>query len=246
MARAGWPSPCRPNSSRLLTTPSLLAPMSTRISSLSIRTTLPSTTSPCLKLLMSESCSARSSSIVVGSGPSTRGGRGLLVLVPGGRGVRGVVRGQAFGVGSGGRSAAAAPRRSGPRRRRRRRRRSAARLGGAASAARSAAGGLGGGSRGFGGGGLGAASAAARPREPRRLRRRLAARRPRSARGLGRSRLGGGLGRVVRRGAPSAASVWRRARRRRRPPRRSARTPGRPEAFASGSGVVPPCWSSVN
>ena len=36
---AGWPSPWRPNSSRLLTTPSLLAPMSTRISSLSMRTT---------------------------------------------------------------------------------------------------------------------------------------------------------------------------------------------------------------
>ena len=68
-------SPWRPKSSRLLTTPSLLAPMSTRISSLSIRTTLPSTTSPCLKLLMSESCSARSSSIVVGSGPSSRPGR---------------------------------------------------------------------------------------------------------------------------------------------------------------------------
>ena len=47
--------------------------MSTRISSLSIRTTVPSTTSPCLKLLMSESCSARSSSIVVGSGPRSRG-----------------------------------------------------------------------------------------------------------------------------------------------------------------------------
>ena len=47
--------------------------MSTRISSLSIRTTVPSTTSPCLKLLMSESCSASSSSIVVGSGPRSRG-----------------------------------------------------------------------------------------------------------------------------------------------------------------------------
>ena len=70
MASSGWPSPWRPNSSRLLTTPSLLAPMSTRISSLSMRTTWPSTTSPCLKLLMSESCSASSSSIVVGSGPS--------------------------------------------------------------------------------------------------------------------------------------------------------------------------------
>ena len=34
-----------------------------------MRTTVPSTTSPCLKLLMSASCSARSSSIVVGSGP---------------------------------------------------------------------------------------------------------------------------------------------------------------------------------
>ena len=48
--------------------------MSTRISSLSIRTTVPSTTSPCLKLLMSESCSASSSSIVVGSGPVRVGG----------------------------------------------------------------------------------------------------------------------------------------------------------------------------
>ena len=46
--------------------------MSTRISSLSMRTTVPSTTSPCLKLLMSESCSASSSSIVVGSGPVGR------------------------------------------------------------------------------------------------------------------------------------------------------------------------------
>ncbi len=76
MASSGWPSPWRPNSSRLLTTPSLLAPMSTRISSLSMRTTWPSTTSPCLKLLMSESCSARSSSIVVGSGPRSRAGVG--------------------------------------------------------------------------------------------------------------------------------------------------------------------------
>ena len=86
----GWPSPWRPNSSRLLTTPSLLAPMSTRISSLSIRTTVPSTTSPCLKLLMSVSCSASSSSIVVGSGPSSRDGLGLLLL-GGGRGVRRLV-----------------------------------------------------------------------------------------------------------------------------------------------------------
>ena len=46
--------------------------MSTRISSLSMRTIVPSTTSPCLKLLMSESCSASSSSIVVGSGPVGR------------------------------------------------------------------------------------------------------------------------------------------------------------------------------
>ena len=46
--------------------------MSTSISSLSIRTTVPSTTSPCLKLLMSVSCSASSSSIVVGSGPVRR------------------------------------------------------------------------------------------------------------------------------------------------------------------------------
>ena len=44
--------------------------MSTRISSLSILTTRPSTTSPCLKLRMSASCSASSSSIVGGSGPT--------------------------------------------------------------------------------------------------------------------------------------------------------------------------------
>ena len=62
--------------------------MSTRISSLSIRTTVPSTTSPCLKLLMSESCSARSSSIVVGSGPRSRAGAGSAPLPRlGGRGV---------------------------------------------------------------------------------------------------------------------------------------------------------------
>ena len=54
--------------------------MSTRISSLSMRTTVPSTTSPCLKLLMSESCSASSSSIVVGSGPVARRGAGRLGL----------------------------------------------------------------------------------------------------------------------------------------------------------------------
>ena len=55
--------------------------MSTRISSLSMRTMVPSTTSPCLKLLMSESCSASSSSIVVGSGPVGRAGTaGQLVL----------------------------------------------------------------------------------------------------------------------------------------------------------------------
>jgi hypothetical protein len=46
-------SALRPYSSRLLTTPSDLAPMSTRISSLSMRTTLPSTTSPCLRLRIS-------------------------------------------------------------------------------------------------------------------------------------------------------------------------------------------------
>ena len=53
--------------------------MSTRISSLSIRTTVPSTTSPCLKLRMSASCSASSSSIVVGSGPA-HGATGRLEL----------------------------------------------------------------------------------------------------------------------------------------------------------------------
>ena len=48
-----------------------------------MRTTVPSTTSPCLKLLMSESCSASSSSIVVGSGPSSRGGAGSSSLAAG-------------------------------------------------------------------------------------------------------------------------------------------------------------------
>jgi hypothetical protein len=61
-----------------------------------MRTTWPSTTSPCLKLLMSESCSASSSSIVVGSGPSGRAARGL-VLVARGRRVRGLVVGQRIG-----------------------------------------------------------------------------------------------------------------------------------------------------
>ena len=42
--------------------------MSTRISSLSMRTTLPSTTSPCLRLRISPDCSLSSSSMVVGSG----------------------------------------------------------------------------------------------------------------------------------------------------------------------------------
>ena len=53
--RASSPSrgPRRFMSSRLLTTPSLLPPKSTRISSGSIRTTVPSTTSPCLRLLTS-------------------------------------------------------------------------------------------------------------------------------------------------------------------------------------------------
>ena len=69
--------------------------MSTRISSLSIRTTVPSTTSPCLKLLMSESCSASSSSIVVGSGPRSRGaGASSASSSLGSRRVRGVVRAQ--------------------------------------------------------------------------------------------------------------------------------------------------------
>ena len=65
-----------------------------------MRTTWPSTTSPCLKLLMSESCSASSSSIVVGSGPSSRAGRGLLFLVvAGGRRVGGLVGAQASRLG---------------------------------------------------------------------------------------------------------------------------------------------------
>ena len=70
MLSCGWVSVLRPYSSRLLTTPSDLAPMSTRISSLSMRTTVPSTTSPCFRLRISPDCSLRSSSIVVGSGRS--------------------------------------------------------------------------------------------------------------------------------------------------------------------------------
>src|SRR2546430_8155269 len=54
-------------SSRLETTPSLLPPKSTRISSGSMRTTVPSTTSPCLRLLTSTSGCSRSSAIVIGS-----------------------------------------------------------------------------------------------------------------------------------------------------------------------------------
>src|SRR4030067_948815 len=72
----GGGSVLRPKTSRLLTTPSDLAPMSTRISSLSMRTTVPSTTSPCLKLRISPLCSLSSSSIVVGSGPRARGAGG--------------------------------------------------------------------------------------------------------------------------------------------------------------------------
>ena len=68
MLSCGCVSVLRPYSSRLLTTPSDLAPMSTSISSLSMRTTVPSTTSPCLRLRISPSCSLSSSSIVVGSG----------------------------------------------------------------------------------------------------------------------------------------------------------------------------------
>ena len=136
MRAAAAISALRPYSSRLLTTPSDLAPMSTRISSLSMRTTVPSTTSPCLKLLMSESCSASSSSIVVGSGPvgvaGRAGARSSWLDVLCGRRVG------RFGLGGGARrsAAAAAPRRRAARpsrRRARRRRRSA--LGGASGCA---------------------------------------------------------------------------------------------------------------
>src|SRR5258706_509351 len=99
MFSAGWPSPCRPNNSRLLTTPSLFAPMSTRISSLSIRTTVPSTTSPCLKLLISVSCSARSSSIVVGSGPVGRGRAGAGVAAAEAAGASGAASAAGAAVG---------------------------------------------------------------------------------------------------------------------------------------------------
>ena len=212
MLSGGWPSPWRPNSSRLLTTPSLLAPMSTRISSLSMRTTLPSTTSPCLKLLMSESCSASSSSIVVGSGPSSRGGRGRLGLVVGGRGVGGVVgvsRPSASSVAAVAAAAAAAasatvaaasasagdlePRRRGPRRPEPRQPgRSPPRVGGRRRSSAT---------------GVATADASAAGPRPVRLRRRQ----PGSAVAASG---GGGLG------SRRLVGARRRARRRRRPPRR--------------------------
>src|SRR5687767_15277437 len=72
-------------SSRLLTTPSLLPPKSTRISSGSMRTTVPSTTSPCLRLLTSLSGWSSSSAIVIdslvggtGAGSSTASAAGSV------------------------------------------------------------------------------------------------------------------------------------------------------------------------
>ena len=86
MLSCGCVSALRPYSSRLLTTPSDLAPMSTRISSLSMRTTVPSTTSPCLRLRISPDCSLSSSSMVVGSGRVVDDGlRALWLRRAGGR-----------------------------------------------------------------------------------------------------------------------------------------------------------------
>ena len=216
--------------------------MSTRISSLSIRTTVPSTTSPCLKLLMSESCSASSSSIVVGSGPRSRTGRGSGSSSSARRAASahvvslGRVGGRAWPLPSRSRSAR---RRVGAARRRGR---------GVVSAA---------------------APARSRRRPPRRLRRLarlggdclrlVASRPPRSAstRPLGRRsaasprlrprpRPGARMSRRPR-GSPGSASAtrrWRARRRRRRPPRCSGAW-SVSGAIASGSGAVPPCFSSV-
>ena len=77
-----------------------------------MRTTEPSTTSPCLKLLISESCSARSSAIVVGSGPVGTGfgaGAGAAVSGSAGSGSRARARGLGGGLGLGHLGASRAP-----------------------------------------------------------------------------------------------------------------------------------------
>ena len=200
--------------------------MSTRISSLSMRTTVPSTTSPCLKLRMSPVCSLSSSSIVVGSGPVTSAGRGLLGSSSAAGASASIRRrrapaaeaASAAGASSGGgaSSSAAVPRRRQLRlggRAPRRRRFGDARGG---HLGPSAAGAL----RGLGRGGL----------RGRRPRRRVRPRRRRLGYGR-RPRLVGTASAVfVRCGAARRPDVsggsGRRARRRRRPPRRSARAPG--------------------
>ena len=202
--------------------------MSTRISSLSIRTTLPSTTSPCLKLLMSASCSASSSAIVVGSGrvaPGGRGGSSSSGSLVGRRRIGGVVRVGVAGLAR-------------LRRTRSRRRASAAAIGCRRPAAS-------------------VASASAVDRRPRR---RIAGRRPRRRVGprspSRRSR--------PRRARPSAAAAsplrlprrlrsalglalgrGRRARQRLRWRDGLLGAGSSAEAFASGSGAVPPSCSSV-
>ena len=263
MLSGAWPSPpWRPNSSRLLTTPSLLAPMSTRISSLSMRTTLPSTTSPCLKLLMSESCSASSSSIVVGSGPRSRGGAtgsgsssaaGASAVSAPSRPLAASVVGRGSGASTAAAGASAAASAVG----------ASASLGGRAVR-------IGGGGRHVRGGvgvgdrrviGVGAAG------EPRRH----GLGRPLGRLGRVRGRLGA-VGRSLRRAivgrrfGSRRLAAWRHRRRARgwrprRPcsrlgPAGSSATATAPtgcsdawvvtEAFASASGAVPPCCSSVN
>ena len=226
MASAGWPSAWRPNSSRLLTTPSLLAPMSTRISSLSIRTTLPSTTSPCLKLLMSR--------VLLGEqllhrrrlGPSgARGDAGSSSVFAGGRAHPRLVGAQAIassaaagGLVGRGSSAARSPRR--PRLPRRSRRAT----GGSSRGSRSAA-------------SLGPLRVGRSARRWRPRRRLIGGRggvggdlvrRGRRRLGVGLGVGGGGLvGDGDRRDGVLGRLVG-------------------SEALASGSGAVPPCCSSVN
>ena len=66
----------RPSSSRLDTTPSLLPPKSTSSSSGSMRTTIPSTTSPWRRFFTSWSGRSMSSAMVVGSGRGSAGASG--------------------------------------------------------------------------------------------------------------------------------------------------------------------------
>ena len=205
--------------------------MSTRISSLSIRTTLPSTTSPCLKLLMSrvllgeellhrrrlgaEVARGAGSGSSSGSSPRRRARRrhqSASTAAVAATGASAVGRGTSAACVSATASSAARPRAA------------------AASAASAASGAS------AGGDAVASATAVvrrARPRPaPRRARRSSAARAPRSAVGRrtarrGAASVGGSSDAVVgRRCRPRRRSDLWRARRRRQPPRRSVRAPG--------------------